>query len=440
MDSNYNYSTLFKKSQWINHSVEAVSLKNGMRGLFINVPNTNVMNIKIQFRAGMRYAKNSDIYEVAHLAEHLAFGANAKYKDEQAYEADFTKNGAYHNAWTSDFSVCYESECADFEWERILNLKRVAICQPKFNEDEIKSEKGNVKSELTGYMNDYFRLIWPKIQKSIGAGAPLTLKERVKTLNNITAKDLREHHRRTHTASNMRFIISGNLRKHKKAIINNLENWELKTGSRLEIPHDDLHANTPVLIRRKDASNLSFGFTWVLPRKLSTDELIAMDCLNHILTGSMHSRIFGKARKQGLIYGIGSTTATGPSSSSWDFDGEVNLDTADLLFDLIRTELTNILTGQITDDEITTTKTHILGRYYIGVQTVNQISEYYTNSFWSDETFTPHESIPAMLNDVDKSTITRLAREFIDTNIHAFAAVGATEKSLINGLDDKLRV
>ena len=30
--------------------------------------------------------------------------------DEQAFEAEFTKNGAYHNAWTSDVSVCYETE------------------------------------------------------------------------------------------------------------------------------------------------------------------------------------------------------------------------------------------------------------------------------------------------------------------------------------------
>lgn len=440
MDSNYNYSTLFKKSQWINHSVEEINLKNGMRGLFIHVPDTSVMNIRIQFRAGMRYAKKPEIYEVAHLAEHLAFGANAKFKDEQSYEAEFTKNGAYHNAWTSDFSVCYESECADFEWERILDLKRVAICQPKYNEDEIKSEKGNVKSELTGYMNDYFRLIWPKIQKSIGEGSPLDLKDRVKTLNEITVKDLREHHRRTHTAANMRFIISGNLHKIKKSIINNLENWELKPGTRLEIPTDDLHSSTPILIRRKDASNLSFGFTWVTPRRLDTAELMAMDCLNHILTGSMHSRIFGKARKQGLIYGIGSTTATSPSSSSWDFDGEVNLESAETLFDLIRSELTQVLTNQLTDEEVAATKTHILGRYYIGIQTVNQISEYYASSFFNNETFTPHNSIPALIDQVDKNAIVSLAREFIDANIHSLAAVGSAEKSFINGLDAKLRV
>ena len=145
------------------HSVEIINLKNGAKGLLIDVPGASVMSTRVQFRAGMRYAKNPNLAEIAHVVEHLSFGANSKYKSEQEYEAEFTKNGAYHNAWTSDYSVCYETECADFEWERILNLKKIAICEPKFNEEELKSEKGNVKTELTGYQNDYYRLLWPKL-------------------------------------------------------------------------------------------------------------------------------------------------------------------------------------------------------------------------------------------------------------------------------------
>ena len=230
------------------------------------------MNVKIQFRAGMRYAKKPEVYEIAHIVEHLAFGANAKYSSEQAFESDFTKNGAYHNAWTSDFSVCYESECADFEWDRIMELQRVAITSPKFNDEELQSEKGNVKAELTGYMNDYCRLLWPKLQQMLGENIP-NLQERIKTIANIELKDIREHYRRTHTAHNMRFIIAGNLKHRKRKIIKMLSDWELKPGERFEIPYDELHDANPVLIRRKDASNITFAFSWVIPRKLTPPEI-----------------------------------------------------------------------------------------------------------------------------------------------------------------------
>ena len=97
------------------HTVEEIRLSNGARGLLIDVPDATVMNFEFQFRAGNRFTRSKDIYETAHIMEHMAFGANAKYKDEHEFEAEFTKNGAYHNAFTSDVSMVYAAECADFE-------------------------------------------------------------------------------------------------------------------------------------------------------------------------------------------------------------------------------------------------------------------------------------------------------------------------------------
>lgn len=396
------------------------------------------MNTKFQFRAGMRYAKNPEVYEIAHIVEHLAFGANAKYSSEQAYEADFTKNGAYHNAWTSDFSVCYESECADFEWDRILELQQVAITQPKFNDEELQSEKGNVKAELTGYMNDYGRLLWPRLQQAMGEQVPV-LAERLKTIGNIELKDIREHYRRTHTAHNMRFIIAGNLRHRKHKIIKALNSWGLKPGERFEIPNDELRSATPVLIRRKDATNITFGFSWAIPRKLKPTEVYAMSCLNHILNGTMNSRIFGQARKNGLVYGMGSDINNGWHNTSWDFDGEVNAESALKLFELIHRELQKILDGNIKDGDIDAAKSYATGRYQMGAQTVNQISDYYADNYFVNGTLERYDRTPTLIREITKESIVSLAREFISTNLSALVAVSSVEKAIINELAEQLQ-
>lgn len=401
--------------------------------MLIDVPNASVMNIKIQFRAGMRYAKRPEVYEIAHIVEHLAFGANAKYSNEQAFEADFTKNGAYHNAWTSDFSVCYESECADFEWERILNLQQVAITQPRFNEEELKSEKGNVRAELTGYMNEYCRLLWPRLQQVVGENVP-DLQERIKTITNIELKDIREHYRRTHTAHNMRFIIAGNLRHRKHKIIKQLNQWGLKPGERFEIPKDELHAAAPTLIRRKDASNITFAFSWLIPRKLNPAEVYAMNCLNHILNGTMSSKILGQARKKGLVYGMGSDLSNSWHNASWDFDGEVNAESATSLFELIRTEIQKVLNGKIEDSDIEAAKSYATGRYQMGAQTVNQISDYYADGYFTNGTLEHYDHMPTFIRNIDKSTIVNLANEFINSKLNALVAVSSVEKAVINEL------
>ena len=58
------------------HSIEEVHLKNGARGLLIDAPGSAVINIKMIFRAGNKFVKKPEIYEVAHLMEHMAFGRN----------------------------------------------------------------------------------------------------------------------------------------------------------------------------------------------------------------------------------------------------------------------------------------------------------------------------------------------------------------------------
>ena len=419
------------------HAVEEIVLKNGAKGLLIDIPGASVMSTRVQFRAGMMYAKSHDVYEISHIVEHLAFGANARFKDEQAFEAEFTKNGAYHNAWTSDISVCYETECADFEWERIMKLQEISICSPMFNEEELKSEKSNVKSELTGYMNDYYRLLWPRVQQAVGEDV-LDLPERLKTIQNIELKDIREHYRRTHTAKNMRFIIAGKLKGRKKQLIKMLNEWDLKDGEEFEIPMSDLHSSEVVSIRRKDASNITFGFSLVTPRHLESDEVFAMNCLNHILNGTTNSKIFGTARKRGLVYGMGSSVASNANNSYWDFDGEVNVENADDLFKLIQTEMTKALNGEVSDEDFLAAKSYALGRFQMGAQTVGQIADYYADNYFTNGTVEKYDNMPNLIQNIDKAKMIELAREFAGSGIKGFATVSSVEKAVISDLEMRL--
>ncbi|AKM80857.1 TPA: insulinase family protein [Candidatus Saccharibacteria bacterium] len=419
------------------HTVEEVRLSNGARGLLIDVPGATVMSFQFQFRAGNRYVANKDIYETAHIMEHMAFGANARFRNEHEFEAEFTKNGAYHNAYTSDMSMVYVADCADFEWERIFDLQRVSICQPRFNPDELEAEKGNVKSELTGYLNNHNRVLWPKVQQLLGEDV-YTFNQRLKTIANVTLKDIKEHHNRTHTAKNMRFVIAGKLHGRKSEIKRQLEDWELKEGERFDAPHDLFSAGNPTLIRRKEASNLTFAWSMIAPRELSDEESDAMNCLDHILTGTMHSRIYGAARKKGLAYGMFSDTSVGFHDSSWDFGGQVNLETSGALFDIIVRELGQVLDGKITEAEIDAAKSYALGRHQMGAQTVAQISNFYTNRYFADGEVKDYEKVPESITHTSRDVMINTAREFIDHNISVLAGVSSGEKQDIVELSSKL--
>lgn len=419
------------------HTVEEVRLKNGARGLLIDVPGATVMSFQFHFRAGNRYVRSKDIYETAHIMEHMAFGANAEYKSEHEYEAEFTKNGAYHNAYTSEFAMGYVAECADFEWDRILHLQRLAICEPRFTKDSLEAEKGNVRSELTGFLNNHNRVLWPKIQQVLGEDI-YSYRQRLRTIADVKLSDIKDHHARTHTSENLRFVIAGKLHGRKSEIRRQLEDWPLASGERFTIPRDELTSANPVLIKRKEASNLSFGWSLILPRELTDEETDAMNVLDHILTGTMHSRIFGAARQKGLAYHIFSDASVGFHESSWDFGGQVNLETAPQLFDIIQRELRVVLDDNITDEEIDTAKSYGLGRHQMGAQTVSQIANFYLNRYFADGVIRDYDKVPELIRATTRECVVKTAREFIAADTWVLAGVSCGDKEDIVTLNEKL--
>jgi predicted Zn-dependent peptidase len=419
------------------HTVEEIRLKNGARGLLIDVPDATTMSMQFQFRAGNRYAKSKDIEQVAHIMEHMAFGSNARFKTEHEFEFEFTKNGAYRNAYTSDLSMVYEADCADFEWDRILDLQKVAICQPKFNEAELNAEKGNVRSELTNYLNDHQRILWPRVQQLLGEDV-LTYRQSLPTISAVSLADVREHHRRTHTTNNMRFVIAGKLHGRKNEIKRQIEDFKLPAGERFEVPHDILKKANPSVIRRKDATNLTFGLFMAIPRELDDEELDAMHYLNHILTGTMYSRIFGAARQKGLAYNVSAYTGTGFYDSGWDITGQVNHEAAGELFDIITRELKEVLEGNINQSEVDAAKSFALGRYQMGAQTVSQISNFYIGRYFDDGFIKNYDKVPDMIKKVTLKRMVETARNFIDHDTWVLAAVSSGERQEIIDLNDKV--
>lgn len=421
----------------MNHTVKEVTLKSGARGLIISVPGAQVMSTQFHFRAGYRFVRDKSIYETAHIMEHMAFGASKSFKDAHAYEAEFTKNGAYHNAYTSDNSLVYVAECADFEWVRILDLQRVAVTQPLFTEDEFIGERGNVKSELTGYLNVPNRVLWPKLSQELGEDV-LTYSERLAQLNDIKLADIKEHYRRTHTSNNMRFVVAGAFEDGIAGVVEMLEGWELQNGDRLPIPVDELHSAEPFLIRRKDAPNLTFGWSMSVPRRLADNETDAMDCLNHILTGTLHSKILGELRKKGLVYSMFSDTSAYEHNSSWDFGAQANIENVEEVFDIVTREVQKVLEGKVSDEDIASAKSYALGRHQMGAQTVGQINNWYANRYFFDGQIEDFERQPELINAVKREQIVETAREFFSTNLWTLGGYGSTEIALVRDLAAKL--
>ncbi len=414
----------------LKHSIKEVSLQTGAKGLIVNVPDSTVMSYVIHFRAGNDYVEDRAKHQTAHLMEHMAFGPNSEFATMEAFSQEFSRNGAYSNASTFDTNMHYYADCAQFEWDRILKLQQLAITGPKFLPNILEAEKGNVREELTGQLHNNGRQLWMHINRAMG-GHSLLDEEKIATIDAVTVDDIVAHHRRTHTHRNMRFVLAGNFEgQADDRAVALLEQWELTDGTRLDPVVDEVHIAPPVSLRRHDQENITFAYTMVMKRKLAIPELVTFAALSHLLTGTFHSRIFGKARTRGICYGVGSSATTDLNgTSSWDFHGQVRPDNATALYELIRDELRRIIDGDISDEDIDSAKQHLIGDYQMRGQTVGALAGWYAGDYFFDETIDNITNASEHISAVTKEDMVRLAREFVAATSWTLGEIGAVDEA-----------
>jgi predicted Zn-dependent peptidase len=152
----------------------------------------------------------------------------------------------------------------------------------------------------------------------------------------------------------------------------------------------------------------------------------------------MHSRIFGEARRLGLVYDIRSDTSAYEHNSSWDFGAEANSDKLELLFDVIIREIGRIKDGQISDEELDDAKGHALGRYQMGIQTVGQLNNWFADRYFMDGRIDDFKALPKKIRAVTRSKIVSVAKEFLNANCWGVGIYGNTNKAVAEALRDKL--
>jgi predicted Zn-dependent peptidase len=419
------------------HTVEEVVLKNGAKGLLVHVPDATVLDVYLNFRAG-EYLVERNKWEAPHLMEHVLLGANDIYPRARDFQAIVEQNGAYSNASTDVYDIIYETECADFEWERIFKLLILAIEHPLFLQEEFDAEFGNVREELSARANNHYRQLGANTRKAYGLVAE-TDKERLNLMENVKLEDVREHYRRTHTTDNMRFVVAGNIGKRKSSIIRILENIQLPRGERFAMPDEVVQPpKTPVCIPNDTVDTVYFYIDTFMNRRLEEHEVDALGLVNAILTETLYSKILGTARERGLVYGMNSGYQQIKLSSNLWFGSQVSLTNANALFDIITEQLSNMFRGELAEADIAAAQAYSLGRYQRSAQTVAATAGGYTGRYFFDEYIDDYYEIPERIKAVTKQSIVDVTRAMFADDIGGLGVYGKVSPTLAQQMNDQI--
>jgi predicted Zn-dependent peptidase len=422
------------------HGVTELIFKNGTQGLLIDVPDATVMTFEINFRAG-EYLVKDNKWETPHLMEHMLLGANEFIPKARAFQAEFEKNGAYNNASTNAYDITYEAECADFEWDRILNLMLVAISKPLFLEDEFNAEFGNVYEELAARSNNHFRYLGLSLREKYGFVAK-TDQERQKLMKNVKLEDIRQHYEQTHNLKNLRFVVAGKLTTRRMQIIQSLvEGINLPQGiKRPLLPKESPKKLTsPLYISNKTVDTLYFYIDTFLKRRLSDPESDALGLANTMLTETLYSKILGTARERGLVYGMSSGYGQSRGSSNWWFGTQVLPKNANALFDIIHDELSKVFSGDLAGDDVAAAKQYALGRFQRSAQTVGGIMVGYSNRYFFDGVIEDYYEVPSRIKAINKDSIIAVSRDMFREDLWGIGVFGSCGEKFVHDLRAKIK-
>jgi len=411
------------------HTVAEIELNNGAKGLLVDVPGATVMDFEFNFRAG-EYLVDRSKWEVPHLMEHVLLGANELIPKARLFQAEFEKNGAGNNASTGLYHITYEAECADFEWQRILELMITAISKPLFLTEEFKAEFGNVKDELTARSNNHFRTLSLTIREAHQLLA-MTDRERLKQIKNVRRKDLMDHYARTHTTKNLRFVIAGSLKGRSAPIKKMLENIGLPKGKAfIELPDErPINLEQPVFVARPSVKNVYFEMETFALDRFEDGPMDALELVNGMLTATLYSRILGEARERGLVYSMGSGIDIMKSVTGWWFSAQVINKNAPALFEIICRELLRVRHGEISAEDLESAKQYWLGRHQRSAQTVAGTMAGYTGRYYFDEAVNDYEAIPERIRAVTIEGICSSASRMFSDKIGGLGVLGGGGRS-----------
>ncbi len=420
------------------HIVSEITLPNGIAGLLIHVPDASVMTFEYNFRAG-EYLVEKSKWETAHIMEHMLLGANELVPKARAFQAEFEKNGAYNNASTGSYDIIYEAECADFEWDRIFGLMLTAMTKPLFLEEEFQAEYGNVREELNARSNNHFRHLNLALREKYGFCVK-TDQERLMLMNNVTVSDIKSHFERTHTSSNLRFVIAGNLSASRRKIIEKmLGSIDLPKGDgRFELP--DEHPNkidTPLHIYNETVENLYFYLDTFAHHRLSDSESDNLNLINTMLTETLYSRILGTAREKGLVYSMSSGFGQTKNSSNWWFGAQVMPQNARPLFEIMVRELSEVFVGKISKEDIESAKQYALGRYQRSGQTVGGVANGYSYRYFFDGIIEDYYKLPERIKAITKQGIIDVSVSMFVDNVWGLGTLGNANEEFVRKLQEQ---
>jgi zinc protease len=190
--------------------IQRTALGNGLEVMVVENPGVPLVTMEVVVRNGA-FTQSPEFEGLAHLYEHMIFGANVHYPQAEDFLARLSELGADYNGRTSEEAVNYWLTLAADSVEPAMRALASALREPSFRQDELEREREVVIGEYDRNESNPFYHLQRGVDRALWTSAwsrKNPLGER-KVIQSTTPAQMREIQRKYYVPNNTALIITG---------------------------------------------------------------------------------------------------------------------------------------------------------------------------------------------------------------------------------------
>lgn len=401
-------------------------MDNGLRVISVPMENSEAVTIQVLVGVGSNN-ETKEINGISHFLEHLFFKGTKNRPNVGDIDEEIDRIGASHNALTTKEMTGFWIKSSVKDFDISLDIISDIILNPLFKEEEIEKERGVILQEINMYedmpQQKVLRIL-PEIMygdQSVGRET-LGTKESVSM---IKKSDILKYRAENYIAPNMVVIISGGISK--DGIIKKIEQVFLKIEKPGKIEKFDVDASqseprVKIFDKKIDQSHFALG---TKAFDMFDEKRYALGILSAILGEKTSSRLFMEIRqKLGLAYYAWSTTWLMLKTGILIMRAGVSHDNLERTIKKIIEIIGDIKNNGVTKKELDDTKGHIRGQMALGLETSDQVTDFFGEQELFYGKMMQPEEILEKIEKVTQDDILRVAQEIFRPEKVSMAVIG----------------
>ena len=399
--------------------VRRTTLPGGLRVITEHVPGVRSAAFGIWVNVGSRDETPAQMGS-AHYLEHLLFkGTSARSAMEISSSIEAV--GGDLNAFTTKEYTCYYARVLDEDLPLAIDVVCDVVTDALIRSDDVEAERGVILEEIAMHEDDPSDVVHDVFAEAMFGDTPLgrPILGTVDTISDLSRRSIHGFYRRRYRPESMVVAVAGNV-DHDQVVrrVRRAFAPVLDPGTDVAQPRrvQRIRRSEPgakVAQRTTEQAHLVLGVPGIMR---SDPRRYALSVLSTALGGGMSSRLFQEVReKRGLAYSVYAYAQGFSDGGIFGIYAGCLPSKVDTVLDICLSEMEQVASHGLTDDEIRRGKGQVRGATVLGQEDTGARMSRIAKSELHQDALLPMDEVLARVDDVTPDDVRSVARELLSS-------------------------